>query len=73
MRVADAVRETSVVHRLKIGERFIDSDGEWEVTRSPEVDGDDVIVYCKPFPARGRKRSTAYKYRKGAQVKMLRK
>lgn len=75
MRVADAVRKTSGIHRLKVGEKFVDTDGNWEVTRAPEEaeNGTQVKVYVKPFPHRKGQRSRGYLWHRGAQVKMLRK
>ena len=74
MRVADAVRVTSIVRRLKVGEKFTDADGDWIVTRSPEVLNDDaVIVYVLPYPTKEGQRSRGYIYDYNAQVKMLRK
>jgi hypothetical protein len=75
MRVADAVRETSVVHRLKVGEKFTDSDGDWEVVRKPELlhGGTHVKVYIRPYPAKEGQRARAYVWHRGSQVKMLRK
>ncbi|AMB17271.1 hypothetical protein SEA_WEISS13_57 [Mycobacterium phage Weiss13] len=73
MRVADAVRKTSGIHRLKVGEMFTDADGDWEVTREPVVDGDWVVVYLRPVPFHEGQRARAYRYPLSTQVKMLRK
>ena len=72
MRVADAVRATSVVQRLKVGEKFTDSDGDWEVVRPTEVMNDDAVkVWVKPFPSHKNTRARAYVYDHSAQVKMI--
>lgn len=71
MRVADAVRATSVVQRLKEGEKFTDAEGNWVVSRPVEDQGDTVTVYVKPV-GKPKARSRGYKYPRSAQVKMLR-
>lgn len=72
MRVKDAVRVTSVVQRLKVGERFTDSDGDWEVTKPSESFNDDAItLHLKRFP--DGKQSRSYVYDRDVQVKMIRK
>ncbi|QNN99717.1 hypothetical protein PBI_ROPE_58 [Mycobacterium phage Rope] len=73
MRVADAVRKTSGIHRLKVGEMFTDEDGNWEVVRKPVVYRDAVVVYLRPVPFHEGQRARAYRYPLGTQVKMLRK
>lgn len=74
MRVADAVRATSVPHRLKVGDKFTDVDGNWEVTRTPEfVDDDTVCLYLKPSPAHDGARSRAFLYSRNVSVTLIRK
>lgn len=72
MRVADAVRVTSIVRRLKVGETFTDNDGDWEVVGAPEVvNGDAVSIRLRRYPDGKQNRKYMYDY--NAQVKMLRK
>jgi hypothetical protein len=71
MRVADSVRVTSFVRRLRVGDKFSDHDGDWEVTRAPEIDnGTYVTVYIKPYPD-GSSRSRAYKYHIDSRVNVI--
>ena len=71
MRVADAVRKTSVVQRLRVGETFTDHDGSnWEVTRQPAILKDEVVLWIRRFP--NGVRSAKYTYPLSAQVDMLR-
>lgn len=73
MRVADAVRQTSIVRRLKVNETFTDTDGlDWIVTRAPKVLNDDAVtIWLRRYPDGVRSRE--YVYDHDAQVKMLRK
>jgi hypothetical protein len=74
MRVADAVRATSVPHRLKVGDKFTDADGNWEVVRVPEkMDNNTVCLYLLPFPARDHQRARAYLYSRNVSLTLIRK
>ena len=72
MRVKDDVRVTSVVQRLKVGERFTDADGDWEVVRPTVVTGNIVEVFVLPYPSKGNQRIRTYLYDFSFQVKMIR-
>lgn len=72
MRVADAVRVTSIVRRLRVGEKFTDADGDWEVASPPKVKGDNVSLYVLPYPFKKGQRRRQYTYGYDAQVKMIR-
>lgn len=74
MRVADAIKATSFVRRLRVGDKFSDVDGQWEVVRNPEViNGDGVKIYVLPFPHHDGQRARAYNYDMDARVDMIRK
>jgi len=74
MRVADSVRVTSAVQRLKEGDMFTEPDGDWIVTRDPEVINSDAVkLYVRPFPVDDSQRSRAYMYDHGHRVTLLRK
>jgi len=71
MRVADAVRATSVPHRLRVGDKFVDGGVTLEVTRVPEVvNADTVCVYAKRVDGT---RSTAYLIPKSVSLELARK
>lgn len=71
MRVADAVRETSIVARLKVGEKFTDGDGDWIVVRSSEIHDNGVVtVFVRAYP--DGKRTVKYDYDRDFQVRMIR-
>lgn len=70
MRVADAVRQTSVVQRLKVGEAFTDTDGDWEVARQPAILDDEVVLWLRRYP--NGQRANKYFYKLSAQVRLIR-
>lgn len=74
MRVADAVRVTSVVQRLRVGDKFTEADGDWEVTRETEdINHHAVKVWVKPYPSVDGQRSRSYAYDRGHRVTLIRK
>lgn len=71
MRVADALRATSVPHRLRVGDKFSDTDGEWEVAREPKViKGNGVRLWLKRHP--GGVRARAYDFDPNKSVSLIR-
>lgn len=73
MKVSADVRVTAFVRKLRLGDRFTDGTGEWEVVRSPEVvNGSSVVVYVLPFPHHDGQRARAYRYEMDARVDIVR-
>lgn len=72
MRVADSVRVTSVVQRLKESDMFSEADGDWEVTKNSEIVNDHAVkVFVRRLP--DGKSSKAYIYDHGHRVTLIRK
>ena len=70
MMVSRDARVTAAVRLLRVGDKFTEADGNWEVTRVPEkVDASTVRLYVKPFP--NGQRSRAYLYDIDARVDII--
>lgn len=67
-------RATAFVRKLRVGDKFIDADGKWEVTKAPVVKyGTTVHISLLPIPRRPgvRPYSQSYKYDVDYRVKIV--
>lgn len=67
-------RATAYVRKLHVGDKFADSDGNWEVTREPVViDGVSVAIWLLPVPRRRGRRpySKRFLYFMDSRVKII--
>lgn len=73
MKVSADVRVTAFVRKLRVGDKFNDGTGDWEVVRSPHVvDGKEVVLYVLPTPSHEGQRARAYRYEMDARVNIIR-
>jgi hypothetical protein len=74
MMVSREARTTATVRVLRVGDKFTEADGDWEVVRGPEISEDrtEVTIYVRPFPYYEGQRARGYSYDIDARVNIIR-
>lgn len=70
MNMTADTRSSAYVRRLRVGDIIHDVDGDFLVTRAPEINGGSVRVYLAPINTEKRRYSRAFNYHLNARVKV---
>lgn len=71
MNMTADTRSSAYVRRLRVNDVISDVDGEFLVTREPQIQGSSVRVYLAPVNSEKRQYSRVFNYHLNARVKVV--